>query len=125
MGFDFESYFFSLTGACHGDDCSYYFRTVASGPDPAENTDEWKTIDRMCEIFSTFARSGDPNNKSIAPIKWQPVTLETTDLYKYKCLNVSKNVSYIDWPDLDRMEVWDKIYEQLCYNHNKILKNVK
>lgn len=92
---------------------------MSSGPDPAADTDEWKTIERMCDIYSTFARSGDPNNKSIAPIQWEPV--ETTDKnpYKYKCLNLSKKVSYIDWPDLDRMKIWDKIYEHLCYSHNK------
>lgn len=104
-----------LTGACHGDDCSYYFRTASSGPDPANDTDEWRTIERVCEIFSTFASIGEPNNKSIAPFHWQPVVNQTADQtsYKYKCLNVSKEVSYIDWPDLERMQFWDKIYDEL------------
>lgn len=72
----------------------------------------------MCDIFSTFARSSDPNNESIAPIQWQPVKFEITDqdLYKYKCLNVSKEVSYIEWPDLKRMHFWDKIYQELVQN---------
>lgn len=104
-----------MTGACHGDDCSYYFRTASSGPDPANDTDEWRTIERVCEIFSTFASIGEPNNKSIAPFHWQPVVNQTADQtsYKYKCLNVSKEVSYIDWPDLERMQFWDKIYDEL------------
>lgn len=109
-----------LAGACHGDDCSYYFRTASCGPDPHEGTNEWKTIERMCEIFSTFASVGDPNNKFIAPIHWQPVVNETADQtsYKYKCLNVSNEVSYIEWPDLERMQFWDKVYNELEFNQS-------
>lgn len=105
------------TGACHGDDCSYLFRTASSGPDPPEDTHEWRTIERMCEIYSTFASVGNPNNKTIAPFYWQPITDETADQtpYKYKCLNLSNEVNYIEWPDLERMQFWDKTYEELSH----------
>lgn len=112
-----------MKGACHGDDCSYYFRTASSGPDPPENTDEWRTIERMCEIFSTFARLGNPNNKYIESVDWKPITIDTADnnAYNYKCLNISNEVSYIEWPDLERMKFWDKIYKQLDCNRPKTL----
>lgn len=113
-------YAYSLLGACHADDCSYYFRSEFAGPDPPKHSDEWKTIERMCDSFTSFARTGDPNNDSIAPVEWQPIKLEPLDddAYKYKCLNVSNEVSYIDWPELDRMRFWDQVYKQFNNNSN-------
>lgn len=72
----------------------------------------------MCELVTTFAKTGDPNNDRIAPIQWAPITLEKCDQleYKYKCLNISNEVSYIDWPELERMQHWDQIYKQFKKN---------
>lgn len=80
-----------------------------------EDTDEWKTIERMCEIFTTFARFGNPNNELTAPIEWKPVTFESKDQkeYNYKCLNISNELSYIDSPEFERMHLWDEIYQKL------------
>lgn len=74
----------------------------------------------MCETFTTFARTGDPNNDTIAPAQWKPISLDVIDknVHKYKCLNVSKEVSCIDWPELDRMQIWDRLFKQ-C-NHSLI-----
>lgn len=107
-------------GACHGDDFSYYFRTASAGPDPSPDTDEWKTIVRMCNIFTTFAQTGNPNNESIASIHWAPVRVETNNgnVHKYKCLNISNVVSFIDWPEADRMTFWDDVYNQPKNNNN-------
>lgn len=68
----------------------------------------------MCGIFSTFAKNGDPNNEHIGSIQWNPIEIDAADenKYSYKCLNVSNEVSYIEWPDLEQMKFWDKIYEQ-------------
>lgn len=108
----------SFLGVCHADDCSYYFRSVFAGSDPSTHSDEWKTIERMCETFTTFARTGDPNNDTIATAQWKPISVETSERNapKYKCLNISKDVSYIDWPELDRMQYWDRLYEQCKHN---------
>lgn len=106
--------FVCSTGVCHADDCSYYFRSVFAGSDPSQNSDEWKTIERMCETFTTFARTGDPNNETIGSVQWKPVAFETSDkiVPKYKCLNIAKEVNYMDWPELDRMQYWDRAYKQ-------------
>lgn len=69
----------------------------------------------MCEIFSTFATVGDPNNQSIEPIEWKPIKLEKiTDQndINHNVLNISNEVSYINWNDLERMQFWDEIYAQ-------------
>lgn len=107
-----------IAGACHGDDVSYYFRSVNAGPDPSPNTDEWKTIDRMCKIFTAFSATGDPNNDLISSIKWKPVTADENDKneYDFKCLNIAKEVSYIDWPESKRMLKWDEIFKQYKYD---------
>lgn len=74
----------------------------------------------MCEILSTFAAVGDPNNQLIEPIQWNPCSIETATEGNqiggnYKLLNVSNDISYIDWIDSNRMQFWDKIYMQLGY----------
>lgn len=83
---------------------------------PSSNTDGWKTIERLCTSFTEFARSGDPNNDTIAPVQWKPVTLDDQKLYK--CLNMAKEVSFVDMPEHDRMLYWDSIYKQ--FNRNPI-----
>lgn len=105
---------------CHGDDLSYYFRTLSSGCDPAQNTDEWKTIERMCEIFSSFATNGDPNNQLMTSIEWKPTAFENHNdqiHINYNALNVSNAVNYTQWIDFERMQFWDEIYKQLGYDH--------
>lgn len=75
----------------------------------------------MCEIFSAFAAVGDPNNQLIEPIQWNPLSFDTNandEQYdgNYKSLNISNDISYIDWIDLKRMQFWDKIFVQLGIN---------
>lgn len=107
-------------GVCHGDDLSFYFKTTFTGSPPLHSTDEWKTIDRMCACFTAFARTGNPNNDVIAPVQWEPVTLKKNDKgnISYKCLNIAKEVTFIDSPEAYRMQYWDDIYKKL--NHNII-----
>lgn len=74
----------------------------------------------MCEIIATFAAVGDPNGPITEPIQWNPCSIEIApagDLIRSNCklLNVSNDISYIDWIDLKRMQFWDKIYVQLGY----------
>lgn len=108
---------FFFVGVCHGDDISFYFKSTFTGS-PSQNSDEWKTIDRMCSCFTAFAKTGDPNNDVIAPVQWEPVTLKKHDkgTSTYKCLNMAKEITFIDSPELDRMQYWDNIYKKLNQN---------
>lgn len=127
--FSFSSYTFGtkkffvgkkVSGAAHADDVSFVFKTVVSNV-PAQSSKEWKTIERMCECFTQFARTGNPNNDVIAPIKWEPVQLSHNDGGKpvYKCLDINDDVSFIAMPELDRMHFWDNLHEELkCYEQN-------
>lgn len=101
-------------GACHADDCSYIFKNILVTGVPAQNTDEWKTIERMCACWTSFARTGNPNNDIIAPVQWEPVAFDSksNELENiYKCLNIANEVSYVDLPEYDRMQYWDEMYK--------------
>lgn len=64
----------------------------------------------MTELFTTFAKTGDPNNDVIAPIQWKPTAFEKKDNRNvYKCLNIAKEVTFIDSPEIDRLHYWDKL----------------
>lgn len=70
----------------------------------------------MCEIWAAFATSGNPNNDAIAPAQWEPVPTpaidpETSEI-KYKCLNISDDVSFVELPEAERMQFWDSIYKK-------------
>lgn len=84
-----------------------------AGADPPRNSEEWKTMERMVGSFTAFAKTGDPNNEALGPVNWEPVALETSEKnsYRYKCLNVSNNVTFIDVPELERMQYWDRLYK--------------
>lgn len=102
----------NVPGVCHADDMAYYFKSVYSGLLPSQSSDEWKTIERMTESFTSFAKTGDPNNGVIAPIQWQPVALDKKDNRNaYKCLNISKEVSFIESPEIGRMHYWDRLFK--------------
>lgn len=94
---------------------AFYFRTAFGGPIPPKDSDEWKTIERMCENLTTFAKTGNPNNNFIAPVQCEPASLINEgdgDQLTYKCLNIAKEVTFVDIPECERMHFWDQIYKQ-------------
>lgn len=70
----------------------------------------------MCDCLTSFAKYSNPNNNTIHPVQWHPITFDATDKPQYKCLNIADDVSFIDLPELDRMYFWDQIYKQLNKN---------
>lgn len=60
-------------------------------------------------MWVSFATTGDPNceeTKSI--VEWLPVENEEAPNH---CLNISDELTFIEFPDKVRMEVWDSLYE--------------
>lgn len=121
--FSFSSYTFGtkkffvskkVPGACHADDISYVFKTVVSNV-PKRSSQEWKTIERMCECLTSFARTGNPNNDVIAPVKWEPVNLSYTSDAEpiYKCIDINDDVSFMEMPELERLHFWDRLHQDL------------
>ncbi|KAJ6640046.1 Esterase B1 [Pseudolycoriella hygida] len=99
----------NIKGACHAEDLEYLFKTSFSKP-VVINSIEHKTIDRMVSSWTSFAKTGNPNNEAIAPTYWKAV--EKGAPPPYKCLNISDEVTFVDYPEAKRMEFWD----QLNYN---------
>ncbi|XP_037038064.1 esterase B1-like [Bradysia coprophila] len=96
-------------GACHADDIFYLFTTNYHTP-PSFDSREFKTIQRMVGIFTGFAISGNPNCEEVSNLKIKPYG-ETNS---FKCINITENnVTEIELPEINRMKVWDSVYEEL------------
>lgn len=64
------------------------------------------------EFWTEFARTGDPNGpKTRDIIQWDPVSNDENPM-KIKCLNLSRELTFVEWPEIERMRFWDQLYEQ-------------
>lgn len=96
-------------GACHADDLFYLFTTNYHTPPPL-NSREFKTIQRMVGIFTSFAITGNPNCAEVSNLKIRPCG-ESDAL---KCVNISENnVTEMELPEINRLKVWDSVYDEL------------
>lgn len=71
--------------------------------------EELKTITYMTGMFTSFAKFGHPRNQITRRVNWPPIT---NLMNGYKCLNVSNEVSIINFPQAERMAFWDSLYDQ-------------
>jgi len=101
-----------LDGACHGDDCFYLFKcAIASKLN--EQSKEFKAMDEMVSIWTSFAANGHPNDGSVKfNGVWEPILPKRP----FKCLNIADDLKFIDLPETERMELWDAIYENHIFN---------
>lgn len=96
-------------GACHADDIFYLFTTNYHKPPPL-NSREFTTIQRMVGIFSSFAISGNPNCDETSNVTITPC-VGTNSI---KCVNITENnVTEIELPEINRLKVWDSVYNEL------------
>lgn len=96
-------------GACHADDLFYLF-TTDYHPHPPPDSREFKTIDRMVGMFTSFAITGDPNCSEVSNLKIFPCDGNGNDS---QCVNITENnVTEIELPEINRMRVWDSIYHE-------------
>ncbi|KAG8034160.1 hypothetical protein G9C98_001244 [Cotesia typhae] len=87
----------NFEGTSHGEDIFYLFcpkilNKLGMKP-PAFGSTEYIIQQRFLELFTTFAKTGNPNPKKsdLIQIKWQPVDSSMT----YSCLKISENLSMI------------------------------
>uniref|UniRef100_A0A182TDG7 Carboxylic ester hydrolase n=1 Tax=Anopheles melas TaxID=34690 RepID=A0A182TDG7_9DIPT len=96
-------------GTAHADDLSYLFKNVLS-PVPDVGTMEHRTMQTLVELFTNFATVGSPNVGGSVGDIWQPVGAKVEP---YKCLNINNGgVSFIDLPEMRRMQLWDSLYKR-------------
>lgn len=64
----------------------------------------------MVGIFTSFAISGNPNCDEVSNLKIKSFG-ETNS---FKCVNITENnATEIELPEINRMKVWDSVYEEL------------
>ncbi|XP_020713638.1 alpha-esterase-4b isoform X1 [Ceratitis capitata] len=115
--FDFDSPDFNLyrikqcgrgvRGVAHVDDLSYIFYMPESYKLPRDS-EEFHTIELMMDLFIAFATKSNPNVDCIKPTVWEPLAANGVR----KCLNISNEISFIDWPELEKCKELDKYFEE-------------
>lgn len=94
-------------GACHADDLFHLFTTAYHDPPPPDSK-EFKAIQRIVGIFTSFAISGDPNCSEIPSLIIKP----NDGAEPLKCLNITENgVEEIPLPEEETLKVWDSVYD--------------
>ncbi|GAB0087666.1 esterase B1-like [Sergentomyia squamirostris] len=99
----------SVRGVCHADDLSYVFKNVVSRKVPEATSPEFKTIQRMINMWVNFATTGDPNCDEIKPAIWNPVNKKSAPC---ECLNISNNMEMTELPNAKSMAFWDTLYPE-------------
>lgn len=67
------------------------------------------TIRRLVKFWTNFARYGNPNSTEkdeLLNIEWEPVSRDGLNY-----LNIDKDLSIGVNPETERMEFWDKLYD--------------
>ncbi|ALC45330.1 alpha-Est8 [Drosophila busckii] len=97
----------SVRGVSHGDDLSYLFYTVLASK-LSKSSGEYRTIERMVGMWTSFANNSNPNCKETSSAKWTPI--ERTTNGAYHCFNISEQLEMISLPDACILAVWDSFY---------------
>ncbi|XP_018335696.1 uncharacterized protein LOC108744438 [Agrilus planipennis] len=95
-------------GASHADELAYLFSNPLFLPDNREYSLEILTIHRLCKLWTSFARSGNPNFKSEddeLKTEWKPVQKD-----KLHYAELGENITVGVNPDAARMAFWDRIF---------------
>ncbi|KAI8129145.1 Esterase B1 [Lucilia cuprina] len=94
------------TGVAHADDVSYlWYGFYAWKLD--KSSKEYKTIERMIDICTSFAKTSNPNCASTKNITWLPLAYNEANL----ALNISDDLSFEIIPEKEKFVVWDSLYE--------------
>jgi carboxylesterase type B len=92
--------------ASHGDDITYLFKTAFTPPITIPSK-EFDAIKRMLNIYVNFATTGNPNIDD--DVTWKPLQNVTDPV---NVLNIGSEAnSFIQLPELERLSLFDKIYE--------------
>lgn len=92
----------------HGATIFYMFNGAAA-PIPAIDSIEFKSIMKTVNFVTSFAINGDPNCAAFADVEWKAIESPNLPL---KVLDIgNETTSFIDFPETERLNVWNKIYD--------------
>lgn len=73
--------------------------------------------------LTRFAATGNPNSDLESSPSWDPMEIGKP----LKCLNFSDELTFVDFPENDRIKFWDELYKQAgveliwyCYIEHKL-----
>ncbi|XP_017104467.2 esterase B1 isoform X1 [Drosophila bipectinata] len=115
--FDFDSPYFNqfrglvcdahVRGVSHADELSYQFYNIIASK-LEKSSMEYKTIERMVGMWTSFAANGDPNCPEIKSATWEPIGAKENGTEK--CFNISHNLEMRELPEFESLTVWDSFY---------------
>ncbi|KAL0116453.1 hypothetical protein PUN28_009835 [Cardiocondyla obscurior] len=101
----------TLPGVSHDEDIFYlfypYMMKENNVPPPDFNSEDFKVIDYLTQIWTDFAKTGDPTPAitDLTPIKWAP--LKRGDVYDYLNIDIEPRMEFIrkgehrsDWKNM-------------------------
>ncbi|EDV93363.1 GH19267 [Drosophila grimshawi] len=94
-------------GVAHADDLSYLFRNSQSWK-LDKSSGEYRTIQRMVDIWTSFAATSNPNCDETAHLNWKPAQQEQPQ----RVLNISNEIEIIDLPEHEKLQTWDSLYKK-------------
>nr|XP_022909379.1 esterase B1-like [Onthophagus taurus] len=97
----------TLPGTSHADDIAYLFKTDYITEDDIQETSiEEISSKKIVKMWTSFAKTGDPNPKDYSiNAKWIPVEENSINY-----LNISETFSVKVNPEEDRIKLWDEIH---------------
>uniref|UniRef100_A0A1A9V9V1 Carboxylic ester hydrolase n=1 Tax=Glossina austeni TaxID=7395 RepID=A0A1A9V9V1_GLOAU len=99
-----------VKGVAHADDLAFLFSNILARR-MTKDSREYKTIERMIDIWTQFATTGNPYNSDIQGLEdivWEPLNKNDNT---YKCLNIGDELKFIDLPEMENLKQWENLYE--------------
>ncbi|XP_037947549.1 esterase B1-like [Teleopsis dalmanni] len=100
-----------VKGVSHADELTYLFFNMLHHRLPKDSS-SYRTIEQTVGIWTQFAATGNPNNKDIPgmeAVTWEPLKIGEE---VYKCLNISDELKMIDLPEMEKMKIWESLYDK-------------
>ncbi|GAB0093820.1 hypothetical protein DMENIID0001_089980 [Sergentomyia squamirostris] len=98
-----------LPGVCHGDELGFLFKNSLTENSVKKGSEEYKAIDRLVTIWTTFATTGNPNCDATRPVLWHPVAVTGPP---FRCLNIADRLEFCQLPETERLSLWDSFYDR-------------
>ncbi|XP_059057542.1 juvenile hormone esterase-like [Achroia grisella] len=95
----------------HADDLPYLFPMTAIfsllGQKLDQASETFKLVDNLTQLWTNFAKYGNPTPDGSLGVTWSPYTIEKQDY-----LNISNELSTGTAPDREEVEFWEDIYRK-------------
>ncbi|EDV93364.1 esterase B1 [Drosophila grimshawi] len=95
-------------GVSHADDIFYLFYSIPSSK-LDKSSPEYRTIERLVDMWTAFAANSNPNGPQLAPVSWEALEPNSTPM----CLNIGQRLEFIELPELKQLKLWDSFYDNL------------